>query len=104
MIRLWLIVTSYSPPGYRSDVLIKAPVNKRSLIRSIAVSDILSAHQIGSRGGMMITRSPTSRAKAMTDHEADADEGQMVNRIAVKHVRPVSLCVIEVSDSTRVPV
>ena len=53
-VSLWGDRGSYSPPGYRSDVLMEAPVNKRSLIRSIAVSDKLSAHQNGPRVALTI--------------------------------------------------
>ena len=45
-VSLWVKAMSASPRGYRSDVLMEAPVNKRSPIRSIAVPDTLKAHQI----------------------------------------------------------
>ena len=62
LVSLWVNAMSASPRGYRVDVLMEAPVNKRSPIRSIAVPDKLKAHQIGPRVITRITRSPTSRA------------------------------------------
>ena len=53
---LWVTEMLTNPPGYRSDVLMKAPVNKRSPVRSIDAPDKLSAHQIGPRVALTIKK------------------------------------------------